>query len=140
MPQRGTHQSNNRETRDYLYTDSMDRKCIGKLGEEIGVKYLEKNGHQVVETNFYSRFGEIDIISKKDRVLIFIEVKTRTSDRFGTPEEALTRQKLHKIRKTALHFMKTRDKPLNFNWRIDLITVRLKLSQKTAHIKHFKNV
>jgi len=118
----------------------MDRKGIGKLGEEIGVKYLEKNGHKVLDTNFYSRFGEIDIISKKEQVLIFTEVKTRTSDRFGIPEEALTRQKLHRIRKTALHFVKTRDKPLNFNWRIDLITVRLKLSQKTAHIKHFKNV
>jgi len=118
----------------------MDRKGIGKLGEEIGVKYLEKNRHKILETNFYSRFGEIDIISKKDRVLIFTEVKTRTSDRFGSPEEALTRQKLHKIIKTALHFIKTTDQPLNFNWRIDLITVRLKLSQKAAHIKHFKNV
>ncbi|MBT4917522.1 YraN family protein [Candidatus Peregrinibacteria bacterium] len=118
----------------------MDRKMVGILGEEISKRYLESKGHQIMETNFHSRFGEIDIISEKDSEIIFTEVKTRTSNKFGTPEESLTQKKLNRIKKTVFHFLNTSTNLHNFNWRIDLITVRLDLGKSSAHLKHFKNI
>ena len=66
----------------------MSNKIKGKYGEEIAVNYLIKNGCKIVEKNYrFSRYGEIDIIALDGSILCFIEVKTRTSDRFGRSEE-----------------------------------------------------
>ena len=118
----------------------MRKKIIGNLGENIALKYLKERSHKILGTNYYSRFGEIDIISENENNIIFTEVKTRTSDRFGSPEDALTPRKLQKIKKTALQFLNNSTGLNTFNWRIDLIAVKLSPGQKTALLKHFKNI
>lgn len=63
---------------------------IGKIGEKLAAEYLEKHGYEIITTNFYTKRGEIDIIARKDNEIVFVEVKTRSSDSFGKPVEAVT--------------------------------------------------
>jgi len=122
----------------------MSNKIKGKYGEEIAVNYLIKSGYKVIETNYrFSRYGEIDIIALDRATLCFIEVKTRSSERFGTPFEAVTKTKLDKIRKTACSYLQN-SKIKYKNFRIDVISVFLSPCQNeessVPEIKHIKNV
>lgn len=76
----------------------------GKLAEDYAVKLLIENSYTIIDRNFHSRFGEIDIIALKDGVLIFVEVKARWSAKFGKPEEAVTPSKLWKIGRTGEYY------------------------------------
>jgi len=83
---------------------SSHNKRIGDLGENFAVNLLKKNGYKIINRNFRSKFGEIDIIAIKNKALIFIEVKCRWSKKFGAPEEAVTYAKIKKLRKSAEYF------------------------------------
>ena len=85
---------------------SMNNREFGNKGEDIACRYLEKNGYQILERNkHYSRFCEIDIIAKLKNKIIFIEVKTRKTNAFGTPFEAITKTKYNNIKTGALSYM-----------------------------------
>jgi putative endonuclease len=81
-------------------------KTLGKKGEQQAIIFLEKRGYRILAKNFRNRFGEIDIIAQDKNELIFVEVKTRTSDSYGTPEEAVNANKLKKIMMVASEFMR----------------------------------
>lgn len=118
----------------------MSNKNKGKYGEEFAVNYLIKNGYKILEKNYhFSRYGEIDIIALDKNVLCFIEVKTRSSDKFGTPFEAITKSKLDKIRKSALFYLQN-SKTFYENSRIDAISVFLSGENTEPRIKHIKNI
>jgi len=78
---------------------------IGDLGEQAAVDYLCKNGYEILERNYRLKIGEIDIIAKKDNTFVFIEVKTRSSTRYGFPAEAVTYRKQQKIIRTAMCYL-----------------------------------
>ena len=80
-------------------------KRLGNWGEAIASRYLEDRGFVVLARNYSSRFGELDIVAKKDGRLVAVEVKTRTSDRFGSGAEAVTPIKLQRIQTTLLQFL-----------------------------------
>jgi len=75
-------------------------KTTGNLGEELAVKYLSQNGYVIVERNWRFRHAEVDIIAAKNNRLHFFEIKTRTTDRYGKPEESMSHKKM-KMLKTA---------------------------------------
>ena len=77
---------------------------LGKKAEDYASRFLLQNGYKIIDRNFRSRFGEIDIIALKDDVLVFVEVKARWSTKFGLPEEAVTPQKLWKIGRTGEYY------------------------------------
>ncbi|MDA8079013.1 MAG: YraN family protein [Nitrospiraceae bacterium] len=79
---------------------------LGKKGEDAAAVFLKEKGFKILRTNYRTPFGEIDIIAKDGDVLVFVEVKTRADDAFGSPFEAVTRRKREKIKKVALCFMK----------------------------------
>ncbi len=79
---------------------------LGKEGEEIALRFFRKKGYRIVERNYRTPFGEIDLIARDGDVLVFIEVKTRADIVFGRPFEAVDRRKREKIRKVSLSFMK----------------------------------
>lgn len=79
-------------------------RFAGILGEDYARHLLLSKGYRIIETNFRSHFGEIDVIAVKDEVLVFVEVKTRWSEKFGKPEEAVTPRKLYRIKKTAEYY------------------------------------
>ncbi|MBI4844602.1 MAG: YraN family protein [Nitrospirae bacterium] len=79
---------------------------LGEKGEGIAVKFLREKGYKVMEQNFKTPAGEIDIIAKDGETLVFVEVKTRESLIYGMPFEAVNRSKKHKIANTALLYLK----------------------------------
>lgn len=86
----------------------VDNKIIGNLGEEFAANVLMRNGFQILDRNFRTRFGEMDIIAKKNDCLHFIEVKTRTQDIYGRPCDSITDEKKRKLRKIAEVYMNSR--------------------------------
>ncbi len=109
----------------------------GDIGEVVAIKYLQKHGYQILDTNFkFSRFWEIDIIAEHQWYTIFIEVKYRTNDRFWLPEESITPGKLFKFRKTMEYYCQ--------KYRIDFESIRFDViaiiaSDHKYTITHYKN-
>lgn len=84
----------------------MDQKEYGKYGEELAVRYLKRRLYTLIERNYCCVYGEADIIAKKGKSYCFIEVKSRSSERFGLPREAVTPYKQERYRKIAMHYLK----------------------------------
>lgn len=118
----------------------MDKIKLGKLGESYAENFLVSQNYQIIKKNFHSRYGEIDIIALDEEEVVFIEVKARSSIKFGSPEEAVDYRKRSKIIKTALCFINTNPKKYSSNLRIDVIAVELGSNYKLNCIKHFKNI
>ncbi len=97
---------------------------FGKFGEEKAVEFLKKNGYKIIERNYRTKIGEIDIIARKKREIIFIEVKTRSSDDFGMPEESINERKLRKIEKVAQIYLK--NKKLKIPFRFEILSILTK--------------
>jgi len=116
----------------------MNRQEVGKLGEEAARKFLKKRGYRIRETGFRCRHGEIDIITQKKDYLVFVEVRTKTSLEFGTPEESITRAKKEKLITSALTYTNTHQDlpPL---WRIDVVAIELDDKGKTKRIELIEN-
>ena len=110
----------------------INTHALGVSGEQKAVKYLIENQYQIVERNYLTKLGEIDIIAKKDNVIVFIEVKQKESLRFGYPREMITSAKIDKIRKTALLYL-TKNKKLNEKTRFDCIEI---VGDKITHLKN----
>lgn len=83
----------------------MNTRRFGIIGEKIAQDYLRKKGYEILETNFYTKRGEIDIIGKKDDCIVFIEVKTRTNLNYGTPAMSVTSGKKKHIKFVAKIFL-----------------------------------
>lgn len=115
------------------------RHDVGDWGEDTACNYLTKLGYLIVERNYYTRYGEIDIIARKDDQLIFIEVKTRTSTSYGLPEEAFTNMKQEHLFNSILVFLEGHPDEKD-NWQIDLISVEGKYLAQMPKITHFQNV
>lgn len=81
-------------------------QTLGILGEELAFHYLRRRGYKVLLRNYESPLGEIDLIAKEKGALVFVEVKTRSSDAMGAPSESVTAFKRHQIVKTAQYYMK----------------------------------
>lgn len=112
----------------------MNNKIIGNAGEDLAARYLEKRGYQILERNkHYSRFCEIDIIAKYKNTIVFVEVKTRKTNAFGEPAEAITKNKYENLRK-GVQFYLAENKAKDF--RIDLISITLKPELKIEHLKN----
>jgi len=112
----------------------MNNRQFGDMGEEIACKYLIDNGYKILDRNVhYSRFCELDIVAQYKKTLVFVEVKTRKSDVFGSPMEAITKTKYENIKKGALNYLS--EHPCN-NYRIDVIGITLKPELKIEHLQN----
>ncbi len=87
----------------------------GKMGEDLVCNFLAEKGYNILERNFHSRWGEVDIIAEAEGVLAFVEVKTRKSIAYGTPAEYVTAAKMKKIIKTAFTYLGERDAEIRFD-------------------------
>lgn len=116
----------------------MKRKELGDIGEELARKFLKKKGYRIRETNFRCREGEIDIIAEQKGYLVFIEVRTKTSSSFGSPEESVTTAKKEKLIASALAYMSSH-KDLPDNWRIDFVGIELNQKGKATRIELIEN-
>ncbi len=82
------------------------RQKFGEKGESLAVWYLKKNGYKILEQNYRTKLGEIDIIAREKKTLVFVEVKTRRSLRYGSPKWAVTPKKQRTISMVALSYLK----------------------------------
>ena len=101
-----------------------DRKRTGDLGEKQAAKFLKKHGYKVLETNYRCPIGGIDIIASDGDTIVFVEVRTRHGQRFGTPEESVNGTKQAKLIKLAQFYMNNQNdqsKP----WRIDVVAIEI---------------
>lgn len=99
-------------------------KDLGKRGEALAVALCKGKGFTIIERNFCTPFGEIDIIAKDGNIFVFIEVKARTGDVYGAPFEAVTRRKREKITKVAMSYLKRFKKEVPA--RFDVISISMK--------------
>ena len=112
----------------------MNNRKFGNAGEDLACRYLEKQGYKILERNkHYSRFCELDIIAQYKNTTVFIEVKTRKTDHFGAPFEAITKTKFENLKK-GVQFYLSENKIKDY--RIDVIGITLKPEIKIEHLKN----
>ena len=112
---------------------------FGKWGEAYAGEYLEKQGIEIVARNVHTPFGEIDLVGREGVNLVFFEVKTRSSQTFGNPEDAVTPRKQEHLLNSALYFMQQRPEE-DGSWRIDVISIiKSKSDGNPVQLEWFKN-
>jgi len=112
------------------------KRELGLRGENLAARFLQDKGYHILQRNYHTRYGELDIICKKDGLIVFVEVKTRKSTKFGSPEEAVTRQKINHLRKAALIYLHNQDHSY-YEIRFDVITVLIDADSQVT-INHIK--
>jgi putative endonuclease len=116
---------------------------IGRWGENLAADFLEKRRYSILERNYRTLSGEIDLVALQDfgkeMVLVFVEVKTRTSESFGYPEQAITRKKWDHLLRTINDFQDNHPQ-YEYDWRVDVIAVQRLSVDQSPDIKHFENV
>ena len=114
------------------------RGRLGRWGEGYARRYLEEKGYTVSGTNFRSRWGEVDIVARHGEDLVFVEVRTRRGDEFGTPEESVTEVKSKRLIATAQQYLQEHSLE-QAQWRIDLVSIHLDKSGKLLEVVHLEN-
>ena len=104
---------------------AMDRKELGRKGEEAALRFLKENGYRILQRNYVCKLGEVDIIAREKDTLVFIEVKTRTSTTFGPPQLAVNASKQMQLSKAALSFIKEK-KLEEMKARFDVVAILLR--------------
>ena len=111
----------------------MQKKELGKTGEEKALRFLKKKGYRLIEQNYVCKMGEMDIIAKEKDTRVFIEVKTRTSMAFGPPQLAVTPFKQRQLSKVALNFLKEK-KLEDIKARFDVVAILLAPEQEEIEL------
>lgn len=106
------------------------------MGESLASEYLLGKGYQMLKRNFRTRFGEIDIVADKDGVTVFVEVKTKVGEDFGSPEEMINRRKINQVKKMAIVYLEGKETKC----RLDAIAVVLNKEGKVTRLTHYENV
>lgn len=110
-------------------------KAIGKYGETIATDYLINNGYEILDKNFQTRYGEVDIIGQKNDMIIFFEVKSRYTNSFGTPLESVTCHKKGKIISISSYYIYVNNL-YDYNIRYDVIEIIFNHLNDTYKINH----
>ena len=128
-----------------VFTSQSQR--TGERGERIAVKYLENKGFTVIERNYTKKWGELDIVARKGRVIHFIEVKSKSVLNLkGIParghrlEEGMHGQKVARLKRTIQTYLLERRVPADCDWRFDLILVHMSDAERQARVEMLENL
>ena len=122
-----------------MIKEKFYNKITGECGEDVAASLLKKKGYKILERNHKNKIGEIDIIARQKDTLVFVEVKTRSNEKFGIPAEAVTYYKKQKIVNAARYYLM--DNQTDLNIRFDIIEVYGKFDgerfycEKTNHLE-----
>lgn len=111
---------------------------IGKEGEEVARKYLENKGYKIIECNYRTKRAEIDIIARYKNVLVFVEVRTKHHEQFGTPEDTINYQKRKRLQKNAAAYVHR--KRYKGSYRIDTVCLLIDKNSGLQRIDHYENI
>lgn len=114
-------------------------QTLGERGEAYAARYLKKKGYTIVARQDRSRLGEIDLIAVQDRTIVFIEVKARTAEEKGSPDEAVNHDKQQRLTRAALGYMRRHDLLGNCQARFDVISLIWPEGAKQPEVRHFEN-
>ncbi|MDF2760533.1 MAG: hypothetical protein K0S99_3168 [Thermomicrobiales bacterium] len=112
------------------------RQVLGTAGEQLARRHLEQRGYRFVAANWRRPYGELDLIMRDGDVLVFVEVKTRSSERLVTAEESLTPAQARRLLRGAQYFLAEREELANLFWRIDLIAITLTPTGAVSRLTH----
>ena len=115
-----------------------EKKFTGRYGEDAALRLLSDKGYEILETNYRTPFGEIDIVARKADSIVFVEVKTRLTSSLGPPYLNITWKKKRHIIKNALCYLKRYGLVESF-WRIDVVSVKLNDNYEVENIELFEN-
>jgi putative endonuclease len=113
-------------------------QILGKWGEQLAVEHLAGLGYQIISVNHRTPFGEIDIIAQDGSELVFIEVKTRSSNALGNPEGSVTPKKQQHILDSAQHYLANLDPQVD-EWRVDVVAITGRPGNLKIDIQVFQN-
>ncbi len=126
------------------------KQHIGRLGEDIAVKHLENKGFAVIERNYLKKYGEIDIITQKDDIIHFIEVKSvsyenkpnvsRVTPDNYRPEDNIHAQKLKRLSRTIQAYLLSKHQNEEPVWVFDVITVKINMNKRQARVKFLEDI
>ena len=111
---------------------------IGQLGEAIAKRYLQKKGYRIIEKNYRTKYAEIDLVTYDKGILVFIEVRTKMDEQFGSPEESINREKIKRLIKNAEAYVAR--KKYAKEYRIDAFCIVLGEKKSPVRISHYKNI
>lgn len=123
---------------DLGYMSIRSRKNLGQWGEKVAAKYMDERGYTLLGKNIRTPYGEIDLVFRFGDVTVFVEVKTRSSQAFGYPEEAITKQKKQHLIESSQAYLQEHPE-LDGDWRIDVIAIQSLDGKKEICIEHFEN-
>lgn len=106
---------------------------IGQFGQKIAIRFLKSKGYQIIAENIYFCEGEIDILAEKENILKFIEVKTRTSLKFGYPEEGVTDEKIEHLESAMERYVVENN--IQQEFQLEIVAIILDLKNKVARVK-----
>jgi putative endonuclease len=115
-----------------------NNKNTGNRGEELAALYLQKKHYLIIERNFRTRFGEIDIVCRDGQTLVFVEVKTKIGHDFGEPEEMVNKSKIGKVRRMGEVYLQ--DKGISVSCRVDVVAIVLENNGSVERIEHYQAV
>lgn len=116
------------------------KQKTGQKGEDIAVEYLKNKGYKILERNFKNKWGEIDIVAKKKKVIVFVEVKTLKQAVSFLPEDAVNKEKKKQLLKMVQIYLSHQKIPLDTPHRIDVVAVELLNNDQLKDIRHWENV
>jgi len=122
------------------------KQRVGRWGETVAAYHLEMKGYRILARNVRTAWGEIDLVARQEGAspgcVVFVEVKTRTGQSFGLPEEAVDGRKLEHMFLSAEAFLQEHPEWIGLDWRIDVIAIQGRPGAKVEdmHIEHFENV
>ncbi len=114
------------------------RQSLGRMGESLAGAFLKNKGYTILEKNWHTPYGEIDLIARQNESIVFVEVKTRSNNSLGPPEISITPRKAEHMRGAAEYYIQQHSET-QAEWRIDLVTILLQPGAPAA-IDHFENV
>jgi len=121
-----------------VVSTQQQRSAVGRYGEDVAVRHLERAGMQIVERNWRCDLGEIDVVARDDGALVICEVKARRGLDYGTPLEAVTVRKLARLRRLAARWVaESAEHPASV--RIDVVSVLMR-RRGAAVVEHLRGV
>ncbi len=117
------------------------KRIFGDIGEKIAASHLEKKGYTIIERNYKKPWGEIDLVTKKEDKIVFVEVKTRDFYNIShyLAEYSVNHLKRKKLQKLSEVYLAENRYPLNQKWQIDVIAISIDKEAKMGRIKHIEN-
>ncbi len=116
----------------------MKRRETGILGENLACEFLGNNGYSIIEKNFRCPGGEVDIVARQQDTLVFVEVRTKRSRNFGSPEESITPIKMERLRNVAAYYWQSHSN-LPESWRIDVVAIQMNSRGRVSRIELIEN-